>query len=135
MSTHQDVNFCLGSWGPQPKDRSEPAPAVSSASLLTADDWHELAMRWSRSAMVAIGEGKADIAAGYARGAARFCLEHQKAGGKPWDSTEDAWKCEHCGQLEDSQFHLERHERDCLHRKPKPPEGDEDPFARTGWDR
>ena len=82
---HQDVNFCLGSWGPQPNDHYKPARAVDPADLLTVNDWYDLAVRWGSLAIAEIRAGHPELAGEYARGAARFCLKHQQANGKPWD--------------------------------------------------
>jgi len=80
---HQNVNFCLGSWGPQPNDHYEPARVVDPADLLTVDDWRQLAQRWAAQAMAEIKAGHPELAGEYARGAARFCLRYQFAGGRP----------------------------------------------------
>ena len=82
---HQNVNFLLGSWGPQPVDRHDVAPAVPANDLLSVNDWLELAIRWADHALVEIAVGHPEMAGEYARGAYRFCLKHQHAMGKPWD--------------------------------------------------
>ena len=81
-----DVNFRLGSWGAQPEDHPDiPRILVNASSLLTVDDWRELTRRWADHAIVEIEVGHPEMAGEYARGAARFALEYQKKGGKPWD--------------------------------------------------
>lgn len=80
-----DVSSYLGSWGPQPADHYKAPRSVDPAELLTVDDWKELARRWADQALVEIAAGHPELAGEYARGAARFCLKHQQALGKPWD--------------------------------------------------
>jgi hypothetical protein len=78
-----DVNSYLGSWGPQPSDHYATPRAVAVADLLTAQDWYELAVRWATEAMIEIRAGHPEMAGEFARGAARFCLKYQLAGGRP----------------------------------------------------
>ena len=60
----------------------------TNREAMTADDWRELAVRWSGFALKAIRDGRAGDAAGYAAGTYRYCLKHQLAGGNPWDGGE-----------------------------------------------
>jgi len=80
---HSNVNFVLGSWGPQPIDRHDVAPAVPASDLLSVDDYRDLARRWAGWALEEIEAGHPDMAGERARGAARFCLAYQLAGGRP----------------------------------------------------
>jgi hypothetical protein len=59
------------------------APRVDPADLLTVDDWREMAIRWADQAIGAMSLGTSNEAYWYARGAYRFCLRHQLAGGTP----------------------------------------------------
>lgn len=83
-----DVNYSVGSWGPQREDDTQPIRVVPASQLLTREDWLQLAVRWSEFALRAIEQGRANEAAYFAQMTTHFCRQHQLSGGQPWDKLE-----------------------------------------------